>query len=83
MITENLQKENLNSRIVFRSYIARRLLKMGNHVIDIKPDRNNNLRTLFVFENTEKFKRDFASVLNEIEDERLQAKLKEKKAEKE
>ena len=47
-MTEN----NLDSKIVFRAYIARRLLKMGNNIIDIKPDRANALRTLFVFENT-------------------------------
>lgn len=56
---------------------------MGNNIIDIKPDRNNNTRTLFVFENTDKFKRDFVTVLNDIEDERTQLKNREKKTEKE
>lgn len=51
-MTENILKDNLDSKIVFRAYIARRLLKMGNTIVDIKPDRNNALRTLFVFENT-------------------------------
>lgn len=82
-MTENILKDNLDSKIVFRAYIARRLLKMGNTIVDIKPDRNNALRTLFVFENTQKFKDDFATVLNDIEDERTQAKNKEKKTEKE
>lgn len=82
-MTENILKDNLDSKIVFRAYIARRLLKMGNTIIDIKPDRNNALRTLFVFENTQKFRDDFATVLNDIEDERTQAKNKEKKTEKE
>lgn len=82
-MTENILKDNLDSKIVFRAYIARRLLKMGNTIVDIKPDRNNALRTLFVFENTQKFRDDFATVLNDIEDERTQAKNKEKKTEKE
>ena len=82
-MTENILKDNLDSKIVFRAYIARRLLKMGNTIVDIKPDRNNALRTLFVFENTQKFRDDFATVLNDIEDERTQAKNKEKKTAKE
>lgn len=81
-MTEN-NTQDLNSKIVFRAYIARRLLKMGNSVIDIKPDRNNAMRTLFVFENTDKFKKDFATVLNDIDDERMQNKNKDKKTEKE
>ena len=34
---------------------------MGNPLIDIKPDKNNKDKTIFVFENTEKLKKDMVS----------------------
>lgn len=46
---------------VFTPYVARRLLRMGNPIVDIKPDKNNKDKTIFVFEITEKFKVDMAS----------------------
>lgn len=46
---------------IFTPYVARRLLRMGNPVYDIKPDKLNKDKTIFVFEVTEKFKIDMAS----------------------
>jgi len=45
---------------IFTPYVARRLLKMGNPIIDIKPDKENRLRTIFLFENTKKLQEDMA-----------------------
>lgn len=64
--------ENINtvdSKIVFRAFIARNLLKMGNKIIDIKADKNNKERTIFVFENTEKFRADLATILDKKKEE--------------
>lgn len=47
---------------IFTPGVARYLLKLGNPIYDIKPDKNNNDKTIFVFEETEKFKDDMASV---------------------
>lgn len=43
---------------IFTPYVARRLLKMGNPIVDIKPDKNNKDKTIFVFEINDKFNND-------------------------
>ena len=45
-------------KFIFTPYVARRLLKMGNTIIDIKPDENNKDKTIFIFELTEKLESD-------------------------
>ena len=45
-------------KYIFTPYVARRLLKMGNPIIDIKPDVDNKDKTIFIFELTEKLKSD-------------------------
>lgn len=49
-------------KLIFKSYLARQLLKIGNPIVDIKPDKNKEGRTIFVFEITEKFKNDLATL---------------------
>ena len=46
---------------IFTPYVARRLLKMGNPIYDIKPQKENRDKTIFVFEITEKFENDMIS----------------------
>lgn len=43
---------------IFTPYVARRLLRMGNPIVDIKPDKNNRDKTIFIFEVTNKFNAD-------------------------
>ena len=45
---------------IFTPYVARRLLRMGNTIVDIKPDKNNRDKTIFIFEITNKFNADIA-----------------------
>jgi hypothetical protein len=47
---------------IFTPGVARYLLRLGNPIYDIKPDKKNNDKTIFVFEETEKFQKDIASV---------------------
>ena len=47
---------------IFTAGVARYLLKLGNQIYDIKPDKRNINKTIFIFEETEKFKQDMASV---------------------
>lgn len=47
---------------IFTPRVARYLLKQGNLICDIKADKNNRDKTVFVFELTEKLKADLASV---------------------
>lgn len=46
---------------IFTPYVARRLLKMGNPIYDIKPQKENRDKTIFVFEVTGKFNEDMDS----------------------
>ena len=50
----------MNYKSIFTPYVARNLLRMGNPIFDIKPDKNNSSKTIFIFEETEKLKHDMA-----------------------
>jgi len=52
-----------NYKLIFQPYVARHLLKLGNPIVDIKPDKEKIGHTIFVFEQTEKFKIDLATIL--------------------
>lgn len=71
--------EEMNSKLIFSPMIARHLLKMGNQIIDIKADKNEQKRTVFVFKKDDKFNADFNTVLNDIADEKVRRKSKSKK----
>lgn len=44
-------------RTVFAAGIARKLLKEGFRIIDIKPNIRNREATVFIFENSEEFEK--------------------------
>lgn len=46
---------------IFTPFVARRLLRMGNPIYDIKPRKECRDKTIFIFEVTEKLKEDMAS----------------------
>ena len=52
----------LTYKSIFTAGVARHLLKLGNPIYDIKPDKGNKDKTIFIFEETEKFMNDMASV---------------------
>lgn len=60
-------KDTRKSRLIFDARIARKLLKMGFVVTDIKPNRENTDKSIFIFENTEEFKQALSQVLDEFE----------------
>ena len=49
---------------IFSPKIARYLLKTGNLLYDIKPDKNDEDKTIFIFENTEKLKNSLNNLKN-------------------
>lgn len=51
-------KNRENTKSIFTPYVARRLLRMGNPIVDIKPCKENRDKTIFIFENTEKLNED-------------------------
>lgn len=71
--------ETKESRLVFKADIARQLMKAKCYPIDIKPDRKNHDRTIFVFANDDKFQTTFNEILNDIQDERQKKRRQEKK----
>jgi len=57
--------------LISNASIARKLLKSGFTIVDIKPHRLNKVRTVFIFKRTE-------SILNEIESIEKEFKSKRK-----
>lgn len=60
---ENIKKE---FKLVFNAGVSRRLLKMGVPIADIKSDRTNPDKTVFVFKRTPEFETAFAQINKEI-----------------
>ena len=67
---EIMEKDTRKSRLIFDAKIARKLLKMGFVVIDIKPNRENTDKSIFVFENTEEFQQTLTQILDEIKEKK-------------
>lgn len=53
-------------KLVFNAGVARRMLKMGLNIADIKSDRANPDKTVFVFKRTPEFEEIFAQINREI-----------------
>lgn len=66
-------KKNKDAKLIFNAGTCRSLLKAGCQIIDIKPDRENADKTVFVFKNDEHFQEQFERINKEIAD----AKAKE------
>jgi hypothetical protein len=63
MENEQIQT-NKEYKVIIKPSVARKLLKLGNPIIDIKPNKNNPTEaTVFVFEKTEKFVEDLKEQL--------------------
>ena len=60
---ENTKKE---AKLIFNMGVGRALLKAGAQVIDVKPDRANQDKTVLVFKNDELFQRELARINQEI-----------------
>lgn len=62
VIPSNKKQINIKGKSIFTAGVARWLLKRGNRVIDIKPDKQDKTKrkTIFVFEDTPKLKEDLS-----------------------
>lgn len=49
-------------KVIIKPSIARTLLHKGNMIIDIKPNKDKPLETVFVFEDNEKLRNDLTSI---------------------
>ena len=61
-------------KLIFNSGCARRLLKMGIPIADIKADRTNPDKTVFVFKRTPEFEVAFAQINKEIAEAKAEPK---------
>lgn len=48
-----------NRQPIFKIYIAQQLIKMGNPIADIARDKHNSEKTVFFFDKTDKFYKDW------------------------
>lgn len=60
---ENLKKDY---KLIFNAGLTRRLLKAGAVIADVKADKNNPDKTIFVFKRDEVFEKAFAEINAEL-----------------
>lgn len=67
-IRTTMEKANIKKeyKLIFNQGVVRRMLRMGINIHDIKPDRANSERTVFVFKRTPEFEAAFEKINNEI-----------------
>lgn len=58
--------EEKKAKLVFNAGIVRKLLKAGCRIIDVKADRDNKDKTVFVFERDEAFEKAFSDINEEL-----------------
>ena len=58
--------EEKKAKLVFNAGVVRKLLKAGCRIIDVKADRDNKDKTVFVFERDEAFENAFAEINEEL-----------------
>lgn len=52
----------MKTKLIFSPTVARKLLKLGHLVVDIKPKKENKNESIFIFEDTEKFREDLNTI---------------------
>lgn len=60
---ENIKKDY---KLVFNAGVARKLIHMGVNIADIKADKTNSDKTVFVFKRTPEFEEAFSQINKEI-----------------
>ena len=72
----NVNEIKKEFKLVFNQGVSRQLIRMGIPVADIKADKNNPDKTVFVFKRTDEFEAAFAQINKEIAEAKA-AKKKE------
>lgn len=67
-------RKTADAKLIFNAGTCRSLLRAGCTIMDVKPDRENPEKTVFVFEKNEHFQKEFERINKEI------AENKEKEA---
>ena len=58
--------EEKKAKLIFNAGLCRALLKRNCKLIDIKPDRDNPIKSVFVFEKNETFEKAFTEINDEL-----------------
>ena len=61
-----MRNDKKEAKLVFNAGVARKLLKAGCQIIDIKQSRENADKTVFAFKNDEHFKVEFEKINKEL-----------------
>lgn len=61
-----MENKKKDAKLIFNAGTARALLKAGCTIIDVKPDRENKDKSVFVFKNDEHFQTEFERINKEI-----------------
>ncbi len=61
--------EERDAKLIFSPNVARNLLKLGNTIIDIKANKTNKLKTVFVFKNDEHFRATYGEATKRKEED--------------
>ncbi len=81
MITkENAEIKNntVHGRYVYVPSLARKLLRMGHKIIDVKPNHEDRERTVHIFDITDKLDEDLQALIAEIKNNRENNTVKDK-----
>ena len=57
----------MDYRVIIKPSIARQLLHRGNEIVDIKPNKNKDGETVFVFKESEKLRVDLATITKNVD----------------
>ena len=66
-----METNNKEARLVFNAGVARSLLKANCQIIDVKPDRDNPVKSVFAFKADEHFWTEFKRINKEIAEAKL------------
>lgn len=67
-----MENTNREYKLIFNAGVARKMLKMGVNIADIKADRTNPDKTIFVFKRTPEFEAAFAQINKEISETKVE-----------
>lgn len=73
---ENKEIIKREFKLVFNSGVCRQLIRMGIPVADIKADKNNPDKTVFVFKRTPEFEVAFTQINKEIAEAKSSQEVK-------
>ena len=71
---ENKETIKREFKLVFNAGVSRQLIRMGIPVADIKSDKNNPDKTVFVYKRTPEFEAAFAQINKEIAEAKAEPK---------